>query len=107
VTFPQSRRRTLITMTMVAAVCALAMATWVGYYVGRRTGSRPSSWKIRTSRVGLSSLVISLLVSITARRIRQRFWIEHMRPVPAGIWGLRTAAPLHVLRGHVARLRAY
>jgi hypothetical protein len=50
--------------------------------------------------------VISLLVSITARRIRQRFWIEHMLPVPAGIWGLRTTAPLHVLRGRFARLRS-
>jgi len=59
-------------MTVFAVVCALATATWIGYHVGRRAGSTPSTWKKRTSRIALGRLAISLLVLMTARGIRQR-----------------------------------
>lgn len=76
-------------------IAALAMAACVGYYFGRRAGSTPPSWKKRTSRIALGRLAISLLVAMTARRVRHR---------------LRSAgmlAPLVLLRGSVARIRTY
>jgi hypothetical protein len=94
-------------MMVVPAVCALATATWLGYYVGRRVGSTPSTWKSRTSRVALGRRAISLLVLITARRVRHRVGFERALPVAAVFWGLRTTVPLHLLRGGVARLRSY
>jgi membrane protein DedA with SNARE-associated domain len=75
---------------VVAAICALATATCIGYYAGRRAGSKPSTWKRRTSRVALGRLAISLLVLMTARRIRRR-----------------TIAPLALLRLGAARVRSY
>lgn len=94
-------------MTVVAVLCALATAAWIGYYLGRRAGSTPSPWKNRTSRVALGRLVISLLVSLTARRIRRSFRAERALRDAVGIWGLRTLAPLELLRGGVARMRPY
>jgi hypothetical protein len=94
-------------MMVVAAVCALATTAWAGYYVGQRVGSTPSTWKSRTSRVALGRRAISLLVLITARRVRQRYGYERVLPVAAVFWGLRTTVPLQLLRGGVARLRSY
>jgi CDP-diglyceride synthetase len=82
-------------VTVLAVIAALAMAACVGYYFGRRAGSTPPSWKKRTSRIALGRLAISLLVAMTARRVRHR---------------LRSAgmlAPLVLLRGSVARIRTY
>jgi CDP-diglyceride synthetase len=107
VTFLRQRRRTLIIMMVLAVICALATATGIGYYVGRRAGSRPSTWKKRTSRMALGKLAISLLVLMTARRIRQSFRAERLLPGAVGIWGPRTLAPLALLRGGVARMRSY
>jgi hypothetical protein len=104
---PATATKDALTMMVVAAVCALATATWVGYYVGRRAGSTPSTWKNRTSRVALGRRAISLLVLITARRVRQRFVFDRVLPVAAVFWGLRTTVPLQLLRGGVARLRSY
>jgi hypothetical protein len=88
-------------MTVFAGIAALAMATCVGYYLGRRAGSAPSTWKKRTSRITLGRLVISLLVLLTARRVRRSF-----RPKQVfAVWGLRLIAPLELLRGSVARTR--
>ncbi|OBI47983.1 hypothetical protein A5706_27970 [Mycobacterium sp. E796] len=56
-------------MAVLALLCALATATCFGYYLGRRAGSRPPTWKQRTSRVALGRLAISLLVAMTARRV--------------------------------------
>ncbi|OMC44515.1 hypothetical protein [Mycobacterium sp. IS-1264] len=57
-------------MTVLAAIAALAMAACVGYYFGRRVGSRRPSWKKRTSRMAVGRMAISLFVLMTARRIR-------------------------------------
>jgi hypothetical protein len=107
VIFPRRRRTTLIIMMVLAAICALATATWIGYYVGRRAGSTPSTWKKRTSRIALGKLAINLLVLMTARRIRHSFRAERVLPAAIGIWGLRTRVPLELLRGGVARMRSY
>lgn len=103
VTFLRQRRRTLIVMAVFALVCALATATLIGYYFGRRAGSSRSSWKKRTSRIALGRLAMSLLVLMTARRVRHGFRAERV----LGVWRLRTIAPLDVLRGGVARMRSY
>ena len=94
-------------MTMFAGVAALAMATCLGYYFGRGGGSRPSTWKQRTSRITLGKLAISLLVLLTARRIRHSFRLGHMSADAMQLWGLRLIAPLELLRGSVARIRSY
>jgi hypothetical protein len=81
-----------------AEIAALTTATCGGYYLGRRAGSTPSTWRKRTSRTALGRRAISLLVLVTARRIRRRF-----RAKPT--WGLRRVAPVELLRGSVARMR--
>lgn len=81
-------------MTVLAGIAALAMATCVGYCLGRRVGSAPPSWKRRTSRVALGRLAISLLVLLTARRAMT-------------LWGPRLITPLGILRSGVARMRSY
>jgi hypothetical protein len=93
-------------MTVLAVICALATATWIGYYVGRRAGPTPSTWKKRTSRMALGRRAISLLVLMTARRIG-RASRPSVLPHAVGIWWLRTIAPLELLRGGVARMRSY
>jgi hypothetical protein len=82
-------------MTVLAAIAALAAATCLGYYLGRRAGATPQSWKKRTSRIALGRLAFTLLVSLTARRVRQRL------PAPYLL------APLGLLRAGAARMRAY
>jgi hypothetical protein len=94
-------------MTVLAGIAALAAAAWVGYYFGRRVDSTPSTWKKRTSRIALGRLAVSLLVLLTARRIRQRFRVERMLPGAVNVWGLRLIVPLELLRGTVARMRSY
>jgi membrane protein DedA with SNARE-associated domain len=90
-------------MTVIAVICALATATWIGYYLGRRAGSTPSSWKKRTSRIALGRLAIGLLVLVTARRVRQRFQAGRMLPIAV----LRAVGPVEFLRAGVARMRPY
>ncbi|MCV7380688.1 hypothetical protein BST11_04705 [Mycobacterium alsense] len=75
-------------MTVLAGIAALTVAACVGYYVGRRTGSAPTTWRKRTSRIALGKLAIDLLVALTARRIRRR---------------VRLVAPLELLRASVGR----
>jgi hypothetical protein len=83
-----------------AGIAALTMATCGGYYLGRRAGSTPSTWRKRTSRTALGRQAMSLLILVTARRIRRRF-----RPKPTvRLCGLRRIAPVEVLRGSVARM---
>lgn len=94
-------------MTALAVISALGVALCVGYHLGRRAGSKPSTWKKRTSRVALGSLAINLLVLITARRIRQSFQAGRVFSDAGGIFGLRFIEPLRFLRGSVARLRSY
>jgi hypothetical protein len=84
----------LITMSLLAGIAALVMATCCGYYFGRRAGSTPPTWKKRTSRIALGKLAISLLALTTVRRVRRSFRSQR---------GLRFIAPLELLRGTLAR----
>jgi hypothetical protein len=64
-------------VTVLAAIAALTMAACAGYYFGRRERPTRRSWKKRTSRVEVGRLAVSLLVALTARRIRHgaaRMW---------------------------------
>jgi hypothetical protein len=81
-------------MTALAVISALVAALCVGYHLGRRAASTPSTWKKRTSRVALGRLAINLLVLMTARRIRQRFPARRAFPDALGIRGLRLIEPL-------------
>jgi hypothetical protein len=92
-------------MTVFAGLAALAMATCVGYYLGRRARSTPSTWKKRTSRITMGRLAISLLVLLTARRFRRSFRTEQMFSDALHFWELRLIAPVQLLRGSLARIR--
>jgi hypothetical protein len=93
-------------VTVIVAIAALAIATCIGYYFGRRAASAPPRWKKRTSRIALGRQALSLLAMITARRVRQRFPAERVVADVAARCGLRAIAPLQVRRGLV-RLRSY
>lgn len=90
-------------MTVIAAICALTTAACIGYYAGRRAGSRRPPWRKRTSRIALGKLAFNLLALITARRLQQSLRLEKMffkgrasSPI----------APLELLRGSVVRMRS-
>ena len=76
-------------MTALALICALGTALCLGYYLGRRAGSKPPTWRRRTSRIALGRLALNLVVLMAARRVL----------------ALRVVEPLGLLRGGVARLR--
>ncbi|WP_068275048.1 MULTISPECIES: hypothetical protein [unclassified Mycobacterium] len=76
-------------MAALAVISALGTALCLGYYLGRRAGPRPSTWRRRTSRVALGRLAFNLVVLMAARRVL----------------ALRVVEPLGLLRGGVARLR--
>jgi hypothetical protein len=88
-------------VTVVAVICALATATCIGYYLGRRAGSKPSTWKKRTSRIALGKQAMSLLVLITVRRIRHGFRDERL----PGVLRPRIIGPVEFLRAGVAWMR--
>ncbi len=91
-------------MTVLAGMAALATATCLGYYFGRRAGSTPSTWRKRTGRIALGKLTLSLLVLLTARRIQRGFRSERTLADAARLWGPRLIAPLELLRGSVVSL---
>jgi hypothetical protein len=93
----------LITMTMLAAFAALALAMSAGYYCGRRAGPVSLTWKKRTSRLSLGRQTVDLLLSVAARRIRRRLRSD---PV-VKLVGLRMLASLGILRGGVSWMRSY
>jgi hypothetical protein len=93
----------LITMTVLAAFAALALAMSAGYYCGRRAGSPSATWKKRTSRVALGKRTVNLLVLVAARRFRRRMRAEPM----VELIGPRMLASLGLLRGSVTRMRSY
>jgi hypothetical protein len=93
----------LITMTVLVAFAALALATSVGYCCGRRAGSPRSTWSKRTSRVGLGKQMAGLVVAVAARRIRRRL---RSQPI-IELVGLRMLASLALSRGSVTRMRSY
>ena len=88
-----------------AAIAALTMATCGGYYLGRRAGSTPTTWKRRTSRTALGRRAISLLLLVTARRVRRRIRRKPMFADAVHLRGLRLIEPVELLRGSVARMR--
>jgi hypothetical protein len=94
-------------MTALAVISALVTVLCIGYHFGRRAGSTPSTRKKRTSPVALGGLAISLLVLMTARRIRPSFLARRVFPDVVGVWRLRSIAPLELLRCSAARLRSY
>jgi hypothetical protein len=94
-------------MTVLAGIAALAMATCVGYHLGRRAGRTPSTWTQRTSRIALGRQAIGLLVLLTVRRIRRRYRAKYPLAVAVHRRELRVIAPLELLRGSVARTRLY
>jgi hypothetical protein len=91
-------------MMALAVISALVAALCIGYHFGRRAGSKPSTWKKRTSRVALGKLAINLLVVMTTRRIRQSFQAGRLFSGSEGLWGF--IEPLGLLRGSFARLRS-
>jgi hypothetical protein len=94
-------------MTGLAVISALVTALCIGYHLGRRAGSAPSTWKKRTSRVALSKLAISLLLLMTARRIRHSLLAERLVRDAVGVGGVKFVEPLQLLRASFARLRFY
>lgn len=94
-------------MTVLVAICALAAATYFGYYVGRRATSTPSTWKKRTGRIALGRLAVGLLVLVAVRQVRRRFAVARVLSDGMAIRGMRIAVPLELWRGGVARLRSY
>jgi hypothetical protein len=90
---------------VLVGIAALATATCGGYYLGRRAGSTPPTWRKRTSRTALGRRAISLLVLVTARRIHRRFPEKPMFAEAVRLWGLRRIAPVDFLRDSVARMR--
>ncbi|WAJ42499.1 hypothetical protein OK015_14465 [Mycobacterium sp. Aquia_216] len=85
-------------MAVLAVICAFAMATCVGFYVGRRAGSTPSTWGKRTSRIALGRLAMSFVVLMVVRRIRRSTQAQRLFRDAR----LRSVAPLDFLRGGVA-----
>ncbi len=93
-------------MTALVVICSLMTALCIGYYLGRRASSMPSSWKKRTSRVALGRLAINLLLLMTARRIRLTFQTGRVFNDAVSASGPIFIEPLEHLRGHAARLRS-
>jgi hypothetical protein len=94
-------------MTALALISPLGTALCLGYYLGRRAGSKPSTWKKRTSRIALGRLAINLLLLVSARRIRQILQAGRVFSNAGGICRLRMIELLALLRDSVARMRSY
>lgn len=90
-------------MAALAVLCALATATCLGYYLGRRAGSTPSSRRRRTSRITIGARALTLLALMAERRVRRRIRIERWAP---GVSCWRLPAALELLRGGLARTRS-
>ncbi|CDO88604.1 hypothetical protein AWC29_07345 [Mycobacterium triplex] len=89
-------------MTVLVLVCALATATCVGYYVGRRAGSTPSPWRMRTSRVAIGRLAMSFVTVLAVRRIRRTVLARRLTRATICASGLRSVEPLDFLRSGIA-----
>lgn len=90
-------------MTAIAAICALTMATCIGYYAGRRARPARPTWTKRTSRIALGKLALNLLALITARRLQQSLRLDR---IVFNKRGPRPIVPLELLRGSVVRMRS-
>jgi CDP-diglyceride synthetase len=78
-------------MTPIAVICVVVAALCIGYHFGRRAGSRPSTWKKRTSRAALGRVAAGLIVSMIARRVQRNFLAK-------GAWAVKFTEPLQLLR---------
>lgn len=65
-------------MTELGVIAALLTALCAGYYLGRRVGSQPPTWKTRTSRRVLGRLAFSLLLVLSARRIQRNVLVQRL-----------------------------
>jgi hypothetical protein len=87
------------------AIAALTTAACGGYYLGRRAVSTPSTWRKRTSRTALGGRAISLLMLVTARRIRRSMRAKPAFGAAVHRWEPRLIAAIELLRGSLARMR--
>jgi hypothetical protein len=83
-------------MTALAVFSGLVAALCIGYHFGRRAGSTPSTWKMRTSRTALGRLAITLLGFMIARRIRRTLLAERGRPAALAVWVVKLVEPLQL-----------
>ncbi len=68
-------------MTTLALIAALGTALCLGYYLGRRAGSRPTTWKRRTSRIALGRLAVNLVLLMAARRLLTLRVVDSLGPL--------------------------
>jgi hypothetical protein len=98
-------------MTALAVLSALLVALCIGYQLGRRAGSTPSTWKVRTSRPALGRLAITLFTLVIARRIRKLLLAERGRHPAAvaweAVWATRLVEPLQLLARGLPGLRVH
>ena len=85
-------------MTPIAVICAVVTALCVGYQLGRRAGSTPSTWKKRTCRAALGRAALSLILVMIARRVQRNFLAKHALSNAVGVWAQKFAEGLHLLR---------
>ncbi len=68
-------------MTALALISALGTTLCLGYYLGRRAGSQPTTWKRRTSRIALGRLAINLVLLMAARRLLSLKVVDPLGPL--------------------------
>jgi CDP-diglyceride synthetase len=85
-------------MTPIAVICVVVTALSIGYYLGRRAGSPPATWKKRTSRAALGRVATSLVVLMIARRVQRNFPAKRALCNAVGVLALKFIEPLQLLR---------
>ncbi len=68
-------------MTALALIAALGTALCLGYYLGRRAGTQPKTWKCRTSRIALGRLAVNLVLLMAARRFLTLRVVDQLGPL--------------------------
>lgn len=106
VTLLRQRPTTLFSMTALAVTAALLTALGIGYHFGQRAGSTPSTWMKRTSRAALCRGVLSLIVLISARRVRQSSLAKRVFAYAIGAGGVKSAIHEHVPAAWITSSRA-
>jgi hypothetical protein len=90
-------------MAPIFEICVVVAALCIGYHFGRRAGSKPPTWKKRTSRAALGRAATSLIVLMIARRVQRNL----LAKLSAGVGGqtLKSIEPLHLLRSGLSLQR--
>ncbi|MGE0215205.1 hypothetical protein [Mycolicibacterium sp.] len=70
-TWLRPTKGTLVIVTALGMVAALAAGVWIGYLIGRRADAKTLSWSTRTSRVVLGRQAITLLGLLAASRLER------------------------------------